>query len=61
MVRRRRIIGLIVFIVPWFFWLSSIASASSHGFFENEWAVQMMILGGAVSMVAGGIANFWEW
>lgn len=59
MVARRRLIALVVFIVPWFFWILAISSASGHGFFEDEWAVQMMVLGGAISMVAGGIAAFW--
>lgn len=59
MVTRRRLIALLVFVVPWVFWLSAIASASNSGFFENEWAVQTMVLGGAISMVAGAIAEFW--
>ena len=59
MVSRRRLIALAVFIIPWFFWLSAIASGNSSGFFENEWAVEAMVLGGAVSMVAGAIAVFW--
>jgi hypothetical protein len=59
MVSRRRLIALLVFIVPWVFWASAIANASAHGFFEDQWAVQTMVLGGAISMVAGGIAAFW--
>ncbi|MDG6909470.1 MAG: hypothetical protein JRN57_01070 [Nitrososphaerota archaeon] len=59
MVARRRLIALAVFVVPWVFWILAIGSASSHGFFENEWAVQTMVLGGAISMVAGAIASFW--
>ncbi len=59
MVAKRKLIALAVFVVPWVFWFSAIASASSHGFFENEWAVQTMVLGGAISMVAGAIAEFW--
>lgn len=59
MVSRRKLVALAVFIVPWVFWISAIASASSHGFFENQWAVQTMVLGGAISMVAGAIAEFW--
>lgn len=59
MVARRKLIALVVFIAPWVFWLSAIASASNSGFFENEWAVQTMVLGGAISMVAGAIAAFW--
>jgi hypothetical protein len=59
MVSKRRLLALAVFVVPWFFWLFSIASASSGGFKENEWAVQLMVLGGALSMVAASIAELW--
>lgn len=61
MVRKRRLIGLLVFIVPWVFWVIAISSGIGHGFFEDEYGVEMMVLGGAISMVAGGIANLWEW
>ena len=59
MVARRKLIGLAVFVIPWVFWILAISNASSHGFFEDQWAVQMMVLGGAISMVAGAIAAFW--
>ncbi|MDG6996791.1 MAG: hypothetical protein JRN52_12785 [Nitrososphaerota archaeon] len=57
---KRRIIALIVFVVPWFFWLTSISHAISFGFVEDKYGVQMMVLGGAVSMVAGAISALWE-
>jgi hypothetical protein len=60
MVSRRRWVALAIFIAPWVFWIYSIASANSSGFFENEFAVQTMVLGGAISMVAGAVAAFWE-
>ena len=59
MVARRKLVALAVFVVPWIFWTLAISSAIQHGFFEDQWAVQMMVLGGAVSMVAGAIAAFW--
>lgn len=59
MVSRRRLVALAVFVVPWAFWILAIGSASSHGFFEDQWGVEMMVLGGAISMVAGAIAAFW--
>ncbi|MDE1857921.1 MAG: hypothetical protein KGI26_02475 [Thaumarchaeota archaeon] len=59
MVARRKLLALAVFIVPWVFWIMAIGSASSRGFFEDQWAVQTMVLGGAISMVAGAIAAFW--
>ena len=59
MVARRILIALAVFAVAWVFWILAIGSATSQGFFEDQWAVQMMVLGGAISMVAGAIAAFW--
>lgn len=59
MVSKRRLLALAIFIVPWFFWAFSIGSASAGGFTENQWAVQLMVLGGAISMVAGAVAAFW--
>jgi hypothetical protein len=59
MVSPRRLVALGVLLVASVFWTLSILSATKGGFFENEWAVQMMVLGGAISMVAGAIAEFW--
>ncbi len=59
MLSKRRLLALAIFIVPWFFWVLSISSAVHGGFTENQWAVQMMVLGGAISMVAGAIAAMW--
>lgn len=57
---RRKLIGLAIFIIPWPFWIYSIMSASNSGLFENQLAVQLMVLGGAVSMVAASVAVLWE-
>lgn len=53
-------VALAVFVIPWPFWLFAISHASNSGFTEDELAVQLMVLGGAISMVAGSIAAFWE-
>ncbi len=53
-------VSLAVFVIPWPFWLYSIAHASASGFTEDQLAVQLMVLGGAISMVAGSIAFFWD-
>jgi Sec-independent protein secretion pathway component TatC len=55
----RKIAALIVFLAAWPFWLYAIWDASLHGFFENQTAVQLMVLGGAVSMVAAALAELW--
>ena len=52
-------IALAVFVIPWAFWLTAISSASNGHFLENQFAVQTMVVGGAISMVAGSIAIFW--
>lgn len=53
-------IALAVFAIPWFFWMYAIWHASGSGFTEDELAVEIMVLGGAISMVAGSIAAFWD-
>jgi hypothetical protein len=58
-VKSRHILALAIFIVPWVFWIYAIMSASNSGFTENEFAVQLMVLGGAVSMVAASVAAIW--
>ena len=57
---KRRIVALVVFIIPWIFWLTAIGHASNYGFIEDKYAVQVMVLGGAISMVAGSITVLWE-
>jgi hypothetical protein len=42
------------------FWAYAITSASASGFFEDSLAVQMMIMGGAVSML-GGLLTWYEY
>lgn len=56
----RRIIAVVVFVIPWIFWLTAISHAVSYGFLEDKYAVQIMVLGGAISMVAGSISVMWE-
>ncbi len=46
-------VGWALLILSFPFWIFAISSASASGFFEDSLAVQMMMLGGAVSMVGG--------
>jgi hypothetical protein len=48
-----KIIGWIILAFAAVFWFSAIGLAIGHGLFENENALQLIVLGGAVSMVAG--------
>lgn len=57
---KRRIAALVIFVIPWIFWLTAISHASNSGFTEDKYALQIMILGGAISMVAGAIAALAE-
>ncbi|MHB8567978.1 MAG: hypothetical protein ACYC7D_14510 [Nitrososphaerales archaeon] len=57
---KTRILALIIFFIPWVFWITSIAHASNSGFIEDKYAIQVMVLGGAISMVAGSVAALHE-
>lgn len=46
-------------LVSFYLWLTAIAGASAAGFFEDELDLQLMVLGGAVAMVAGGFWALW--
>lgn len=59
MVAPKRLVFVAALLVSCVFWITSIMSASNGGYFENEWAVQTMVLGGAISMVGAAIAEFW--
>ncbi len=51
---KSKIIGFIILFggsLP--MWLIAIAGASSHHFFEDQFDLQLMILGGAVATIAG--------
>jgi hypothetical protein len=56
----RRIAALVVFILPWIMWAVAIGHASASGFLEDKYAVQLMMISGAVSMVAGCLYQVWE-
>jgi hypothetical protein len=58
--RPKRILGWILLIAAVPFWAYAITSASASGFFEDSLAVQMMIMGGAVSML-GGLLTWYEY
>lgn len=48
-----KIIGWVIIAIAAVFWVTAIGGANASGFFENSNAVQLMILGGAVSMIGG--------
>jgi len=56
---KRRLVALAIFVIPWIFWMTAISSASNAGFVEDQYGLQIMVLGGAISMVAGSIAAMW--
>jgi hypothetical protein len=59
---KNQIIGLLIlFFVSFPMWIYAISSASNHHFFEDQLAVQLMILGGAVATVAGIIILLGSW
>lgn len=55
----RKIVFFVLLAVAMVLWLTSISLAVKGGFFENELALQLMVLGGATSMVGGAI--WWPW
>jgi hypothetical protein len=59
MASQRKLAAVAIFAAAWVFWILAIWSGINSGFFENEYAVQMMVLGGAISMVAGAVAEMW--
>jgi hypothetical protein len=48
-----KIIGWIILVFAAVLWFSAIGLAIGHGLFENQNSLQLIVLGGAVSMVAG--------
>lgn len=55
--KTRRLIGWLVMIPAFVFWLVSIASASHSGFFADAYAYQIMVMGGAISTIAALLLN----
>ncbi len=53
-------IALGVFVIPWFFWFFALFHASNSHFTEDELALQVIVLGGAIAMVSGAIAAVWD-
>ena len=60
MLKPRKLVAVALLLVSCVFWFYSIWSASNIGFFENQLALLVMVLGGAVSMVGGSFAALWE-
>jgi hypothetical protein len=48
-----KIVGWIILVFAAVLWFTAIANAIGKGFFEDQNALQLIVLGGAVSMVAG--------
>ncbi|MDG6981326.1 MAG: hypothetical protein JRN51_09495 [Nitrososphaerota archaeon] len=59
MVAKKNFIAIALLLVSSVLWATAIISASNSGFFENEPAVEMMVMGGAISMVAAAIWRPW--
>lgn len=55
----RRIVFIVLMGVAFILWLTSIWLAVQHGLFENELAVQLMVLGGAVATMGGAVLAPW--
>ena len=53
MMGRRRLVGWVIIALAVPFWVAAIIGASTSGFFETELSVQLMIMGGAISMIGG--------
>ncbi len=55
----RKIVFIVMLLIAFVLWLTSISMAVKSGLFENELAVQLMVLGGAVAMVGGAVVAPW--
>ncbi len=53
-------VALAIFVISWVMWPISILHASNSHFTEDAFAVQVMVIGGAVSMVVGSISDIWD-
>ncbi len=53
-------VALAIFVISWIMWPIAILHASNSHFTEDQFAVQVIVIGGAVSMVAGSLARFWD-
>ena len=51
--RTTKILGWIVLVIAAVLWFTAIGNAMGRGFFEDENALQLIVLGGAVSIIAG--------
>ncbi len=49
----RKIASIVILLLAAVLWVTAISSATNGGFTTNDFAVQAMVLGGAVSMIAG--------
>ena len=58
--KTRRIVGWVIMIIPFVFWLTSIAGASNAGFFADPFDYSIMVMGGAISVNAAATL-FKDW
>jgi hypothetical protein len=58
--KRKYYIALGLFVVSWILWPIAIVHASNSHFTEDYFALEILVLAGAVSMVVGSIADLWS-
>jgi hypothetical protein len=56
----RKLGFIVLLIVSFAFWLYSTPGASNGGFFEDKLDLQLMVLGGAISIVVASILALWD-
>jgi membrane-bound metal-dependent hydrolase YbcI (DUF457 family) len=55
----RRIAFVVAMIIAFVCWMIAISLAVKGGFFENQLALQLMVLGGATSMAGAAVWQAW--
>ncbi len=58
--KTRRVVGWVIMIIPFIFWLTSIGGASHAGFFADPFDYEIMVMGGAISTLAA-LTLFIDW
>jgi hypothetical protein len=53
-------VGLAIFVISWILWPIAITHASASHFTEDELAVQLMVLGGAVAVIFCSVTEMWD-
>jgi hypothetical protein len=60
LVSKKKLAAVPVLAVSFVMWFIALFGASNAGFFLDQTDLQWMVVGGSVSMIAGGIAALWE-